>query len=97
MLLKIVGVLRRCYTQIRCPDAVIVTYNLYLQLGVDGLCGLQNFNADEGVSTSRDLLSGVSRSLTASIPEMGPSAQSGKINNLSFCMRSVRTCTNVDS
>ena len=27
-----------------------VTYNLYHQLGVDGLCGLSNFNVDSGVS-----------------------------------------------
>ena len=26
-----------------------VTYNVYLQLGVDGLRGLQNFNIDDGV------------------------------------------------
>jgi hypothetical protein len=28
----------------------IVTYNTYLQLGVDGLRGLQNFNINDGVS-----------------------------------------------
>lgn len=28
----------------------VVTYNTYLQLGVDGLRGLQNYNIDDGVS-----------------------------------------------
>ena len=27
----------------------LVTYNLYLQLGVDGLRGLRNFNTDSNV------------------------------------------------
>jgi hypothetical protein len=30
----------------------IVTYNLYQQLGVDGLRGLSNFNVDSNVSPS---------------------------------------------
>lgn len=29
-----------------------VTYNLYQQLGVDGLRGLTNFNSESGVSAS---------------------------------------------
>jgi dipeptidyl-peptidase-3 len=33
-------------------DLAIVTYNLYLQLGFDGLRGLANFNVDEDVGTS---------------------------------------------
>lgn len=31
-------------------DVIIVTYNLYLQLGVDGLRGLANYNPENGVS-----------------------------------------------
>lgn len=31
-------------------ESVTVTYNLYQQLGVDGLRGLANFNVDSGVS-----------------------------------------------
>jgi hypothetical protein len=32
-----------------------VTYNTYMQLGVDGLRGLQNFNTDDQVSCTGDL------------------------------------------
>ena len=31
-------------------DYMLVTYNVYLQLGVDGLRGLANFNVDDQVS-----------------------------------------------
>jgi len=57
-------------------DITSVTYNLYLQLGVDGLRGLQNFNVDDQVSlVIASPAAEVSR-LTISV-EVGSSAQQG--------------------
>jgi hypothetical protein len=36
--------------KIAADDIISVTYNTYLQLGVDGLRGLMNFNVDDQVS-----------------------------------------------
>jgi hypothetical protein len=54
-------------------DIVSVTYNLYLQLGVDGLHGLQNFNVDDRVSLVIALLAIEVSRLTISA-EVGSSA-----------------------
>jgi hypothetical protein len=65
-------------------DVISVTYNLYLQLGVDGLHGLQNFNVDDRVSVIASPATGVSR-LTISV-EVGSSAQQG------MSLSKVRSC-----
>ncbi len=41
----------------RCFNSAVVTYNTYLQLGIDGLRGLQNFNIDDDVRTPSYLTS----------------------------------------
>jgi hypothetical protein len=53
-------------------NIIPVTYNTYLQLGVDGLRGLMNFNVDDQVSLIASSDSEVAR-LTNSA-EMGSSA-----------------------
>ena len=65
-------------------DVISVTYNLYLQLGVDGLHGLQNFNVDDRVSVIASPATEVSR-LTISV-EVGSSAQQG------MSLSKVRSC-----
>jgi dipeptidyl-peptidase III len=40
----------KCYCVLHLITAWLVTYNMYQQLGVDGLRGLANFNVDSGVS-----------------------------------------------
>jgi len=65
-------------------DVISVTYNLYLQLGVDGLHGLQNFNVDDQVSVIASPATEVSR-LTISV-EVGSSAQQG------MSLSKVRSC-----
>ena len=51
-------------------DYMLVTYNVYLQLGVDGLRGLANFNVDDQVS----LIVSPESAKLISFAEMGPSA-----------------------
>jgi hypothetical protein len=51
-------------------DHMLVTYNVYLQLGVDGLRGLANFNVDDQVS----LIVSPESAKLISFAEMGPSA-----------------------
>jgi hypothetical protein len=59
-------------------DITLVTYNRYLQLGVDGLRGLQNFNVNDQVSlVIASPAAEVSR-LTISV-EVGSSAQQGML------------------
>ena len=53
-------------------DDVPVTYNMYLQLGVDGLRGLQNFNVDDQVS-SRHCITHNRGLETDNSTEVGPS------------------------
>jgi hypothetical protein len=57
-------------------DIISVTYNLYLQLGVDGLRGLQNFNIDDEVSLVIASPATEASRLTIS-SEVGSSAQQG--------------------
>ena len=53
-------------------DHMPVTYNVYLQLGVDGLRGLANFNVDDQVSL---IVSPESESAKLiAFAEMGPGA-----------------------
>jgi hypothetical protein len=53
-------------------DDVPVTYNIYLQLGVDGLRGLVDFNVDDQVRLFVSLKSEVDR--LTSFTEMGAGA-----------------------
>jgi hypothetical protein len=53
-----------------------VTYNLYQQLGVDGLRGLANFNVDSGVSYNQQPhLTKASTNLTLSRNGAKPTAE----------------------
>jgi hypothetical protein len=53
-------------------DHILVTYNVYLQLGVDGLRGLANFNVDDQVSLI--VLPESESAKLIAFAEMGPGA-----------------------
>jgi dipeptidyl-peptidase III len=55
---------------------VSVTYNTYMQLGVDGLRGLANFSVETGVSRSH--LKFPVMSTDTPFPDMGPGPQSSR-------------------
>lgn len=66
-------------------DITSVTYNLYLQLGVDGLHGLQNFNVNDQVNLVI-ASPAIEVSRLTIFAEVGSSAQQG------MSLSKVRSC-----
>lgn len=60
---------------VRSAKPSLVTYNTYLQLGVDGLRGLANFNADNKVGIHFQVCLLHWNETNTAIPEMGTGAQ----------------------